>query len=124
MASLVVPVTFHGPKGKLTVRTLIDTGAEMSLISDDVAGKIGVPVFGQISVRGAGKAHVRIGKVSGIEVPGARLCRTGPSVVWIFGKKKVYPGTGIEAFLGYDFMKKTRMEIAVFATRKALRCRG
>ena len=48
MASLVVPVTFTGPKGKATIPTLIDTGAEMSLIPQDVAKKIGTPVYGEV----------------------------------------------------------------------------
>jgi hypothetical protein len=124
MASLVVPVTFVGPRGRQTVATLIDTGAEMSLIPQEVAKKIGTPVFGEVSVKGAGRAVVLVGRVSSISVPGSRLCKSGPMMVWIFGKGNIFPGTGIKAILGYDFMQKARMEIATFTRTKALRCRG
>jgi len=122
MASLVVPVTFKGPKGEETIRTLIDTGAEMSLISENVARKIGLPVLGTVSIRGAGRAMVQVTKVSAITLPGARSCRSGPMMAWIFGKGAVFPGTGIAAILGFDFMKKARMQIAAFTRTHAIRC--
>ena len=123
MASLVVPVTFKGPRGSKTLRTLIDTGAEMSLIPEDAAKEIGIPIFGEISVKGAGRAVVEVGRVSGIHIPGAHLCKSGPMMVWVFGKGSIFPGTGIHAILGYDFMKKSRMEIAAFTRTRALRCK-
>jgi len=123
MASLVVPVTFSGPRGRKTLRTLIDTGAEMSLIPQETAKEIGVPIFGEVSVKGAGRAVVEVGRVSGIEVPGSSLCKSGPMMVWIFGKGAIFPGTGIHAILGYDFMKKARMESAAFTRTRALRCK-
>lgn len=123
MASLVVPVTFKGPKGQATIRTLIDTGAEMSLIPEAVATKIGAPIFGEVSVRGAGRAVVKVGRVSGIEIPGASLCKTGAMLVWIFPRGAVFPGTGIMAILGFDFMQKARMQIAAFAKTRAIRCK-
>jgi hypothetical protein len=123
MASLVVPVTFRGLRGAKTLRTLIDTGAEMSLIPRAAAKEIGIPIFGEVSVKGAGRAVVEVGRVSGIHVPGARLCNTGPMMVWVFDKGAIFPGTGIHAILGYDFMKKARMEIAAFTRTRALRCK-
>ena len=123
MASLVVPVTFKGSRGSRTLRTLIDTGAEMSLIPADAAHAIGIPVLGEVSVKGAGRAVVEIGRVSSIEIPGARLCKSGPMMVWIFGKGSIFPGTGIHAILGYDFMKKARMEISAFSRTRAIRCK-
>jgi predicted aspartyl protease len=122
MAQLVVPVKFVGTKGSATVKTLIDTGAEMSLISGSVARTIGVPVFGNMTVRGAGRAQVEIGKVQGIQLPGISGCRTGPVVVWIFERGAVMPGTGLKAILGYDFMMKARMEIAAFTRTRQIRC--
>lgn len=123
MASLIVPVRFHGPRGGALARTLIDTGAEMSLISASIAKKIGAPILGKVSVHGAGRAEVDVARVSGIDVPGAQLCKTGPTLVWVFGSG-VNLGTGVEAILGYDFMQKARMEIAAFTRTRALRCRG
>lgn len=123
MASLIVPVIFKGPKGNAVANTLIDTGAEMSLISHAVATKIGSPILGQVSVHGAGRAVVDISRVTGIEIPGAKLCKVGPTLVWVFGSG-VNLGTGVEAILGYDFMQKARMEIAAFSRTRALRCRG
>lgn len=123
MASLVVPVTFKGARGRMTLRTLIDTGAEMSLIPSEAAEKIGVPIFGSVSVKGAGRAVVEVGRVQSIEIPGAKLCKSGPMLVWIFGKGAIFPGTGIHAILGYDFMQKARMEIAAFSRTRAIRCR-
>lgn len=122
MASLVVPVTFFGPKGDVTVKTLIDTGAEMSLVSGEVANKIGIPVVGEVSVRGAGRAVVKVARLKGIALPGARGCKIGPSMVWVFGKGAVFPGTGISAILGYDFMQKAKMQIAVFTKAGAIKC--
>lgn len=122
MASLIVPVTFRGARGSQTLRTLIDTGAEMSLIPQEAAEKIGVPIFGSVSVKGAGRAVVEIGRVTAIEIPGARLCKSGPMMVWVFGQGAIFPGTGIHAILGYDFMKKARMEIAAFSRTHAIRC--
>lgn len=124
MASLVVPVMFKGPRGSTVVPTLIDTGAELSLIPKDVAEKIGAPVYGEVSVKGAGKAMVTVGRVTGIEIPGSRICRVGPTVVWIFGRGAIFPGTGIKAILGYDFMRRSRMEIAAFTRTRVLRCKG
>lgn len=122
MAQLVVPVTFEGPAGQATVRTLIDTGAEMSLISETVARKIGAPILGTVSIRGAGRALVKVARVGGISIPQAPRCRAGPSVVWVFGRGDVFPGTGIAAILGFDFMQKAKMEIAAFARTRAIRC--
>lgn len=123
MASLIVPVKFSGPKGHTLARTLIDTGAEMSLISRSLAAKIGAPILGKVSVHGAGRATVDVARVTGIEVPGAKLCRAGPTLVWVFGAG-VNLGTGVDAILGYDFMQKARMEIAAFTRTRAIRCRG
>jgi hypothetical protein len=122
MAQLVAPVTFFGAKGKATVKALIDTGAEMSLISADVAKKIGAKIIGEVSVHGAGRAVVKVAKVSGIAMPKAMSCKTGPSLVWVFGAGDVFPGTGLKAILGYDFMQKARMQVAAFTATKAIRC--
>ena len=123
MASLVIPVTFIGTKAKITLRTLIDTGAEMSLIPELAAYKIGAPVFGTVSIKGAGRAVVKVGRISGIDIPGASLCKSGPMMVWIFGRGNIHPGTGIHAILGYDFMQKARMEIAAFTRTHVIRCK-
>ena len=121
MASLVVQVAFSGPKGVLTVPTLVDTGAEMSLVSKAVADRLGLPILGNVSVHGAGRATVEVAKVRSIEIPGARMCKTGPTVVFIFGKGTDI-GTGIHAILGYDFMQKSKMRIDVFTKTGAIRC--
>lgn len=126
MASLVVPVTFIGPKGGATIRTLVDTGAEMSVIPDAVAKRIGAPTYGKVSVRGAGRAIVKVGRVMGIEIPGTRLCSVGPSLVWVLpaGKRGgMSIGGRIQAILGYDFMQKAKMSIAAFTRTRRLQCK-
>lgn len=122
MASLVIPVHFIGPRGKILLKTLIDTGAEMSLIPEVAARRMGVPIFGTVSIKGAGKALVKVGRVSGIEIPGAKLCHSGPMMVWVFGRGNIHPGTGIHAILGYDFMKKVNLQINLFKTQHVLKC--
>ncbi len=122
MAQLIAPATFFGPKGKATVKALIDTGAEMSLISAEVAKKIGAKIVGEVSVHGAGRAVVKVAKVQGISMPKAMRCKTGPTLVWVFGAGDVFPGTGLKAILGFDFMQKARMQVAAFTATKAIRC--
>lgn len=124
MASLVVPVTFIGSHGKATIRTLVDTGAEMTLIPESVARKIGAAILGEVSVRGAGRAVVKVGRIEGIEIPGAMRCKAGPTLVWIFPLGQIFPGTGIQAILGFDFMQKAKMQIAAFSKTRAIRCNG
>lgn len=121
MAALVIPVSFQGPKGSLTVPTLVDTGAEMSLVSKTVSERLSLPILGNVSVHGAGRATVDVAKVKGISIPGADLCKVGPTVVFVFGAKTDI-GTGIHAILGYDFMQKARMRIDVFTKTGAIRC--
>lgn len=124
MASLIVPAVFTNRKKSVRVRALLDTGAEMTLLSSMHAKKLGLKDLGPVGVRGAGgKASLRLAKVDAVNVPGTR-CNTGSIYVIVFDEKAFPLGglTGLGSILGLDFMQLVKMKILAFKESSIIQC--
>jgi hypothetical protein len=121
---IVVNAVFHN-KGKSTkVRALLDTGAEVTALSMSRAKKIGVRFGGPVILRGAGgRATVRMGRIESVSIPGTG-CEVGPLDVILFDQRAFPLGglTGLQSIIGFDFMKKAKMQIAAFKRTRVAKC--
>jgi hypothetical protein len=124
MASIVLPAEFRVGKKKVRVQALLDTGAEVTMLSLAQGKKIGATRAGRIFIRGAGgHATVREGSVDSVEIPGTG-CRVSRMRIILFDKK-IFPAgglTGVSAIIGLDFMQRARMQIDTFSRTLVARC--
>lgn len=124
MAQLAAWVVFKSGRKSVRTRALLDTGAEMTMLSSDQVKKLKLKRIGGGYIVGAG-GQVTIGavKVSSIEIPGTR-CSSGPMVVAVFDERAFPMGglTGLGAIVGLDFMVKTKMNIVAAAKTRMISC--
>jgi len=124
MATLLVPVIIKKGSKSSRLRGFLDTGAELTMISSTHAQKLGLPKKGKGYMVGAGGRFTFWGaKVSDIQIPGTR-CSSGPMMVAVYDERAFPMGglTGFSAIIGFDFMRKTRMNIAAAAKTGAVSC--
>jgi len=124
MASLVITAVFEHDGKSTRVRSLLDTGAEMTLLSSVHSKKIGLKDLGAIGIRGAGgRASLRLSKIGSITVPGTK-CESGPMPLVIFDERAFPLGglTGLGAIIGLDYMQRVRMRIMAFKESSIIQC--
>ncbi len=123
--SLTVSAVFYHKDKKIAVNNmLLDTGASISIISEDMAKQLGLELrVTPFYVAGiGGKVATKLGIVDKIEIPSSR-CKAVNVYVLVYKKKDALPAP-YKGILGLDFMKLAKMELAAFTKSQMIKCLG
>lgn len=124
MSQIVVKAIFAKGRKSVVVPVLVDTGAEVCIITSDYAKDLGLKkAFSGRLVGAGGGRDIYYARVSSIKIRDTR-CESGPIIVAVVNESVFPLGglTGLGGILGLDFMKKTRMNIAAAAATGVVRC--
>jgi len=124
LASIVVRAEFTQGRKKTTIRVLIDTGAEITIISADVAKKLGLKKDFSLLLRGAGgEAGIYMSKVGSAKIIGTS-CTVKGLMVGVYDERAFPMGalTGMSGILGLDFMQRAKMNIMAAARTGIISC--
>ena len=115
---LYLPATVNGS----AARALLDSGAELSVLDDDFAARLGLPLTGQATAHGSGAAamQARFARDATIAAAGVRLPGRTVAVLDLGEVSARLIGRPIDMILGRDLFDAGRMRIVVQAGRIAM----
>ena len=115
-----VPFVRLSVQGVADLGFLIDTGAAATILSAELAARLGLPARGVVEARGAGGSEVaRYVDVSSLRLPGVEL-RDQTLVALPLDAISVALASPIDGILGYDFLSRFAVELDDVAGRLAL----